>query len=73
MQRTLQLQLLFDYRYKHVNTDRDPDLSLDCIDRGAKKRFYSQVLLDPFEEQFDLPTQFVKLANSQRVQLKVVG
>ena len=73
MQRTLQLQFLFDDRYKHIYTDRDPDLRLDGVDRGAKKRLDSQVLFDPLEEQFDLPSQFVQLANGQCIQLKIVG
>jgi hypothetical protein len=31
------------------------------------------VLLDPFEEQFDLPAILVKGSNSQRRQGKIVG
>ena len=46
--------------YKHINGDGDPDLALHRIFRCAIKRFDSQMLLDPFEEQLDLPTTLVK-------------
>ena len=48
--------MLADNGDEHVNADGDPDLSFDGIVGGAEKPFDAQVLLDPFEEEFDLPT-----------------
>jgi hypothetical protein len=41
--------------HQHVNRHRDPDLSLHRILAGPVEGLDAQVLLDPFEEQFDLP------------------
>jgi len=35
--------------------------------------FDPEVLLDPFEEEFDPPAQLVKLRNNQRGQIQVIG
>ena len=67
-----QFEFFLDNRYEYVHADRDPYLGLDRVDAGAKKRLDTQVLLDPFEEQFDLPAAFVKLGNGQCRQCKVV-
>jgi len=39
----------------------------------AEKRLDAQMLLDPFEEQLDLPTAFVELGDGQSRKLEVVG
>ncbi len=54
-------QFLLDNRYQNVNADGNPDLSLHCVLGGAEECFDTQVLLDPFEENFYLPAAFVKL------------
>ena len=46
---------LFDDRDQHIYREGDPDLSLHGILGSTEKRFNTQVLLDPFEEQFRLP------------------
>src|SRR5213079_1963612 len=40
---------------------------------SAVELFDAQVLLDPFEEQFHLPTTAIEFGNCQRRQGKVVG
>ena len=40
---------------------------------GAEKRLDAQMLLDPFEEQLDLPTAFVELGDGQSRKLEIVG
>jgi hypothetical protein len=48
-------------------------LSFDGIIRIAKERLNVQVLLNPPEKQFDLPTLFIKLGNAECLEFKVVG
>jgi hypothetical protein len=54
----------FPDRHQHVDAHRDPNLSLDCVRRVSVEALDPQVLLDPLEEQFDLSTHLVELANS---------
>ena len=68
-----QIELFFEDRHQHVNADGDPDLSLDGVGRSAEEALDAQVLLDPLEEQVDLPPTFVKFRNGQSRQGKVVG
>jgi len=68
-----QIELLFEDRNQHVNADGDPDLSLDGIGRSAEEALDAQVLLDPLEEQFDLPPTLVQFRNGQSWQGEVVG
>jgi len=67
------LQLLFDDRNQHIGAHGAPDLGLHGVFAGAKKVLYAQVLLYPFEKQFDLPAAFVKIGNSDGGQCGVVG
>jgi hypothetical protein len=48
-----------------VHRDGDPDLGLEGVLGGAVEGLDPQVLLDPFEEEFDLPPTFVQLGNDQ--------
>lgn len=57
----MDLKFFLDDSSQDVNTDGDPNLSTDGILAGAVKRFDAQVLFDSFEEEFHLPTSFVKL------------
>ena len=58
---------------EHVGGDGAPDLRLDRVLAVAKKLLDAQVLLDPFEEQLDLPAAFVQSSNGQGRQGRVVG
>jgi len=57
---------------QHIGAHRDPDLRLHGVLAGAQKRLDAQVLLDPFEEQLDLPTAAAQLSDRQRRQGEVV-
>ena len=61
----MQTKPLPDNGYEHVNRDCDPDLRFDGIFGGAVERFDSKMLLDPFEEQFDLPAGLVQPRDGQ--------
>jgi len=58
---------------QHVSADCDPDLRLDRVLGSTKKCLDPQVLLDPFEEQFDLPALPIQLCNQFGFESKVVG
>ena len=64
---------LIETGYHEVNTDSDPDLGAYGVLRGAEEGFDAQVLLDPFEEQVDLPTAFVYGCDSKGRQFEVIG
>src|SRR4030042_4783126 len=65
-------QLFLDNRHQNINADSNPDLSLHSVLGGAEKCFDSQVLLDPFEEEFYLPSALVKSSDCQGWSCKVV-
>jgi hypothetical protein len=69
----IEIQLLFQNGDQQVNGDGDPNLGFDGIFRIPEKDFNTQVLLDPFEEKFDLPPLPVKLGNGEGLKLEVVG
>ncbi len=62
-QTQLDFQFLLDNRYQNVNADSNPDLSLHRVLGRAEKCFDTQILFDPFEEDFYLPAAFVKSSN----------
>ena len=64
---------LIETGHHEVNADRDPDLGLYGVGAGAVEGLDPQVLLDPFEEQFDVPPALVDGRNSQGRQFEVVG
>ena len=67
------MQLLFDNRDEHVGGYGTLDLRRHGVLAVAQKSLDAQMLLDPFEEQFHLPTILVKLGNDRRWQRRVVG
>ena len=56
-----------------VGADCDPDLSLHRVLAQAEEGLHPQVLLDPLEEQLDLPAGLVDLGHDQRVDIEIVG
>jgi len=70
---TLQVHPLAQGRDQDVDTHGDPHLGLHRIFGGTEERFDVQVLLHPFEEQFDLPPRLVESGDDMRWQHEVVG
>src|SRR6202035_1994201 len=64
---------LLDDGDEDVERDGDPDLGLHGIFGCAEEAFDPQVLLDPFEEQFDLPAAFVERGDGGRRQPELIG
>src|SRR3990172_1205066 len=67
------MEPLFDDRDQHVDRHRDPDLRLDRVLAGAEESLDTKMLLDPLEEQLDLPAQTIELRDRERGQGEVVG
>ncbi len=67
------MKLLFDDGNQHVGADSRPDLGLHSFFGCAEKVLYAQVLLDPFEEELDLPAVFVQGCDGGGRQTGVVG
>ena len=66
-------QFCFEFQVsKHeIDTEGDPNLGQHGVACGTEEGLDLQVLLDPLEKQFDLPTFFVDLSNL--FGLEVVG
>ena len=67
------MKFLFDDSNQNVSRHGAPYLRFDGVLAVAQEPFDAQVVLDPFEEQFDLPTVLLKGGYLQRRQYKVVG
>jgi len=72
VERNLQRQTLLNNRREVINRDGDPDLRLHGVLRGPIECLDPKVLLDPSEEQFDLPTEFIKQSHGQCGQSEVI-
>ncbi len=67
------MKLIFDNGDQHVSGDGAPDLRFDCVLAVVDEAFDMQMLLDPLEEQLDLPAAFVQCGDRQCRQSRVVG
>ena len=67
------MQTLFQDGDEQINGDGAPDLGAHRVGAGAIKGFDAQMLLDPFEEEFDLPAAPIQLRDGQRRDGEVVG
>jgi len=59
----VQMELFANDRNQDIDADGDPDLGLHRVKRVAEEAAYAEVLLDPFEEELDLPTVLVEPSN----------
>ena len=67
------MQTFFQNGDEQINGNGDPDLGANGVGPGAVKGFDAQMLLDPFEEEFDLPAATIELGDGQRRNGEVVG
>ncbi len=67
------MQTFFENGDEQGNRDGAPDLGAHRVLARAVKSFDAQMLLDPFEEQFDLPAAMIQLRNGQGGRGEVVG
>ena len=68
-----QLGFEFEVGQHEVNAEGDPNLGQHRVARGAEKSLDFQILLDPFEEQFDLPAFFVDFGDLAGFEVMGVG
>ena len=66
------MQFLFNNGDQHISRDGAPDLRLHGVLAVTQKMLNTQMLLDPFEEQFNLPTTFVQSRNRRCWQRSIV-
>lgn len=64
--------LVLDDTDETVCDDGNMDLYSDCIFTFTPKRLDSEMLLDPFEEKFDLPAVSVEKSNLRSLEVEVV-
>ena len=69
----MRFQTFLNNGYQDIHGDSNPDLCFDCVLGRSIKGFDSQVLLDPFEEQFHLPAAFVELSNGHGRKGEIIG
>ena len=62
-----------DVGQEEVVEHRDPDLGHDRISGSAEKGFDLEVLLDPFEEDLNLPTLAIDFSDGTGGEMEVVG
>lgn len=67
------MKSLPENRHQQVDRNGNPDLGAHGIFAGAIKSFDTQVLLNPFEKQLDLPARSINLRHRQCWQAEVVG
>ena len=67
------MQPFFQNGDEQIDRDGGPDLGANGIGRRAVKGFDAQMLLDPFEEEFDLPAAAIELGDGQRRDGEVIG
>ena len=67
------MEFFFDDGDQHIGRYGAPNLRLDPVLASSQKSLYAQVLLDPLEEQFNLPMAFVQRSNGQGRQRHVFG
>jgi len=58
---------------QHVDGDGDPDLRAHGVGASAVERLDAEVLLDPLEEDLDLPARAVQLGDGQGREVEVIG
>src|SRR3990172_1633483 len=68
-----QMQPLLDDGYQDVYRDGDPHLRFHGVLRGSEERLDPKMLLDPPEEELDLPALLVKQGDALRGKGKIVG
>jgi hypothetical protein len=69
----VKIKIVFGNCYKTISRNSRVYLDSDGILCDSPEGFYMQVLLDPFKEQFNLPSILIKQCNKPSSDFKVVG
>jgi hypothetical protein len=73
VERMRQVQAFSHDGHEYVNGHGDPDLGLHAVGGGAVEAFDLQVLLDPLEEELDLPAIPVQCGDGRGSDGEIVG
>src|SRR5712691_6500903 len=73
VERGVQVETLLDDGNEDIDRDGDADLRLHRVLRRAVEALDAKMLLDPLEEQLDLPAALVEGADGGRWQGELVG
>src|SRR5271169_4438917 len=73
MQGEIEMQTLFYNGDQNISGYGNPHLCFDGVLGSTEKSLNAKMLFDPFEEEFHLPTAFVKIADCQSWKHGVVG
>ena len=73
VERSIQFEAFFDDGHQYVQGHRNLGLRLHGVRGCAVELLDAQVLLDPLEEQLDLPARLVQRANGHRRRTERVG
>jgi hypothetical protein len=66
-----QVQFIFENCDHHVDAHSNSDRCLESVGRRIEKILDPEILLDPLEKQFYLPSAFVEQGNGKRRQSKM--
>ena len=69
----VEIEPFFDDGDEDVDRDGDPDLGFYSIFRRSVEPFDPQMLLDPLEEEFNLPAALIEGADGRGWQAELVG
>jgi|JI10StandDraft_1071094.scaffolds.fasta_scaffold442118_2 hypothetical protein len=67
----VKMQTFFRNDNQQIGRHGNPDLRLRRVLTGAEEHLDAQMLLDPFEEQLDLPTLAVQVGNQPGLEREV--
>ena len=73
VERGFELEALLDNGDEDVDRDGDPDLGFHRVFGCPEELLDPQMLLDPLEEQLDLPSALVKGADGHGRQTELIG
>ena len=73
MKGLLDLELFLSKGQKQESTNCYPNLRIDCVLRGTIERPDMEMLLDPFGEEFNVPTLAVEFCDGEGLVSHVVG
>ena len=69
---SIDFELGFQDCQQQISAHRNPDLRLHRVGCVAQKVFDAKVLLDPFEEQFDLPALPIQIHDGRSRKCEVI-
>ena len=67
------MEPFFDNRHEQISTHGGPNLCFDGILTGPIESLYFEMLFDPLEEEFNLPTEPIDVGHRESREFLMVG